>query len=87
MPSESREVILAASEILDYFQRFPNAADSADGIRKWWLVRSRVEVSEDVVEQALNYLCRRGEVIQTLRQSGIAIYSCSKSTKGSMPRT
>lgn len=61
-------------EISDYLQLHPNAADSVDGIRFWWLGPRRKDVSVDQVRRALAALVRKGVVRQTDLHDGHVIY-------------
>src|SRR5437016_2658461 len=45
-----------AEEILSYLRNHPNAADTLEGILKWWLPRQRYETEQQRIEQALEYL-------------------------------
>ena len=51
-----------ADEIVRYLERHPKAADSAEGIRLWWITRQRLEESLATTQCALDYLERRGVV-------------------------
>jgi len=52
-----------AEDIARYLKRHPQAADSAEGIRRWWLGSGRVE-SLEATECALDYLEKRGLVLK-----------------------
>jgi len=51
-----------ADEIARYLDRHPKAADSAEGIRRWWIGRQRLEESLAATQCALDYLERQGVV-------------------------
>lgn len=57
---QSRRIQAIAKEIATYLKRHPQAADTPEGIRDWWL-SSRPSSLEEV-KRALEYLVRRGLV-------------------------
>ncbi|MGR8932251.1 MAG: hypothetical protein ACU836_16605 [Gammaproteobacteria bacterium] len=67
-----------ADEILNYLEDHPNAADTAEGIAKWWLSRQRFEESAALVQQALNYLVSDARVALQTNYSGAKVYSGNK---------
>ena len=67
-----------ASKIADYFRQYPNAADTADGVFKWWLSREQVRCTHEQVERALEYLIAEGVVTKTILSDGRILYSCKK---------
>ena len=54
-----------ANEIRDYLDTHPNAADSVEGVAKWWLRRQRYEQALENVRKALDYLVRQGLVAKS----------------------
>lgn len=54
-----------ADEIREYLTNHPNAADSLDGVAKWWLRRQRFEQSRSRIKQALDILETQGVVKRT----------------------
>ncbi|MDX2506886.1 MAG: hypothetical protein QNL62_20755 [Gammaproteobacteria bacterium] len=67
-----------ASKITDYFRKYPNAADTADGVFKWWLSREQVRCTHEQVESALECLIEEGVVTKTILSDGRTLYSCKK---------
>lgn len=59
------ELARLASEIREYLEDHPRAADSAEGVAKWWLKRQRFEQSLTKIRQALEYLEAEGVVKKT----------------------
>ena len=51
-----------AEEIARYLQQHPEAADSVEGIRRWWIARQRFEESLAAMQKALDYLEQQGVV-------------------------
>ena len=65
-----------AAAILEYVQVHVDAADSACGIRDWWLDHRQLgPIALDVVDQALEALVADGWLQRTLTADGVAIYS------------
>lgn len=78
MPPDYQELSSVVVEITNYFETHPCAADSLEGIAKWWLTKRHPSVPLEMVEQALEYLCDDGKVIKTKGQSGNTIYSLAQ---------
>ena len=72
-----------AREIEHYLQTQPDAAETLEGIFKWWLDKRCDERTLEDVQIALNLLVGRGVVRKTVRSGGITIYSHSKQGTGS----
>ena len=47
------EIQNVAREIESYLSMHPNAADTLEGVVKWWLIRQRFEESMNLVSKAL----------------------------------
>ena len=69
------EIERIAEEIQMYLFNHPNAADTLDGIARWWLTRQRYEEATTVVKKALENLIARGSVAQSIGANDIYIYS------------
>ena len=75
MMSRDEIVRTVAFEIERYLAAHPDAADSAEGIRGWWLPSAfRAEPLSTVVS-ALEHLEKRGIVSKTELEGAGAIYS------------
>ena len=72
------DVQQVANQIECYLKNRPNAADTIEGINKWWLPRQEIEVSSLIVQQALNYLGSKSIVKCTTNLSGNKVYSSNK---------
>ncbi len=59
---EHERIMAIAREIEAYLQHHPEAADSAEGIARWWLARQRIHYELSLVEAALEHLRRQGVV-------------------------
>jgi hypothetical protein len=53
-----------AEEVLQYLQAHPNASDTLLGITEWWLMKQRVEIAANDVQEALDQLVAHGFVIK-----------------------
>jgi len=67
-----------ADQIDFYLKNHPNAADTIEGITKWWLSGQGIEVSSLIVQQALNHLGSKSVVKCNASLSGNKVYSSSK---------
>lgn len=67
-----------ADQITRYLQNHPNAADTIEGIAKWWLPEQEVEASRGMVLQALIYLGSKSVVKCNANLSGNKVYSSNK---------
>lgn len=76
--SRRAEIDYIARKIADYCREHPNAADTSDGIIKWWLSREQVGCTPELVERALGYLIAEGTVTKTILTDGRTLYSCYK---------
>lgn len=48
-----------AYQIEQYLIQHPNAADAIEGVSKWWLLSKGQGVSNELVQQALDFLCEQ----------------------------
>ena len=63
-----------AREILDYFLRHPEAADSLTGVARWRLLEQAVERSVATTETALQWLLEQGYLRQRQIAGGERIF-------------
>ena len=64
-----------AVAILDHLQAHPLAADSADGVARWWLGPAHSNVTVEQVERALNVLVSRRALRRLRLTDGTVLYS------------
>jgi hypothetical protein len=64
-----------ARAIERYLATHPNAADSVEGIRRWWLMRQRYEESAQQVQQALEQLLGQGVITKRVLTDGQVLYA------------
>ena len=69
-----RGVKKTASEIKRYLESRPNAAETVDGVARWWLTRQRFDDSKSLVHAALEYLVEQGDV-RKRKTGGKEVYS------------
>jgi len=76
-----QEVLDIAHNISCYLDRHENAADTLEGVIKWWLKRQCCEESEVQVQRAIDYLCCQGRINKIILSEGKALYA---STTGAL---
>lgn len=64
----------AAEAIEAYIARWPQAADTEEGIAQWWLPRMGVDLPLQDVHAALDRLVRQGVMTRTSLPEGSVIY-------------
>jgi len=76
MPDE-RDANLAslARQILDYLESHPRAADSREGIARWWLADTSRGSGPEELQQVLDDLVDRGLVQRRQAAGSEAVYS------------
>ncbi len=62
-------VMRIADEIADYLSNHRQAADTLEGIIKWWLLRQQIHLASGQVQKAVDYLCEQG-LIKPLKLQG-----------------
>ena len=68
------DVQAVAAHIVRYLRQHPGAADTAEGVARWWLGGSRCEETLAKVEEALAALVRREMVEKQTLPDGAEIY-------------
>jgi hypothetical protein len=63
-----------------YLSRFPDAADSPEGIRQWWLTKDLRTAPLVKVREALKDLVASGEMESRILPDGTELYARSKAT-------
>lgn len=72
---ENQNIQTVADEIISYIRKHPNAADSVDGITRWWLTQQRYETVMNIVQDALDMLVTSGKLQKSPTGDGKVIYS------------
>jgi hypothetical protein len=75
-PADDTAVVRAiADAITRYVVTHPGAADSIDGIHRWWLLPTLYEESARLVKIAVAQLVSDGTLRQVVMEDGRVIYS------------
>ncbi len=59
-----RRIQEAAESILRFIDSQPNAAETAQGVLRWWMLRQRVDEGLELIQSALDYLVNKGALIK-----------------------
>ena len=76
-----QDVLAVAADILRYLQHHPEAADTAEGIARWWLGGRRYEDSLARVQEAMPALVERGLVEKQTLPDGADVYRAGRSKR------
>lgn len=74
MSTDDDKLDQLAQEIARYLAQHPAAADSVEGVRRWWLLRQRLDEAAEQVQRALDRLEATGQVKRQILPDGTAIY-------------
>lgn len=74
MSQDDNEIARVAHDIERYLTSHPHAADTLEGIARWWLQQQRYLDSLDQVYMALEMLIQRGMVKKITNADGKNIY-------------
>jgi hypothetical protein len=74
MATDEGKLDRLAREIARYLVQHPAAADSAEGVRRWWLLRQRFDEASEQVQLALDHLEATGQVRKQILPDGTVIY-------------
>ena len=66
-----------AGELLRYLEQHPGAADTAEGVWRWWLPHGTAEYRESDVHAALEWLAERGLLARSRLPDGRALYAAA----------
>jgi hypothetical protein len=69
------EIKKLAEEIADYLSERDSAADTIDGITRWWLLQQRLIEARRRVVLAMNYLYEKGLVTARTLPDGETLYA------------
>jgi len=72
---KNADVVAVSQEIKRYLDAHPNAADSLEGIVRWWLPRQRYEEARQRVQSALDLLIAEGMIGMVETRDNKIIYS------------
>ena len=77
-PDFSKDNNVVAWLILSYLCSYPDAKDTAEGIRRWWLPGEGIDADTDVVRAALDYLVERRWLISMAGYSEFRLYGLNQ---------
>lgn len=69
--------------VLAYLGRHPLAADTLDGITRWWLPQQRYVTAQSRVEAVLSRLVSQGVLQMRPLSTGIALYALEEQRRRS----
>lgn len=72
--NERADVIEAADAIRRYLAERPNAAETIEGVARWWLARQRHVDTVELAELALLHLEEQGQVVRFHLAGGKTLY-------------
>jgi hypothetical protein len=78
MDLENTDIAAAAAAIRRYLCDYPMAADTLEGIARWWLSGNSANVLLTDVERAMEQLVTQGEVVRQTLRDGTVIYGRNK---------
>jgi hypothetical protein len=67
------------AEVLGYLEEHPDATDTAEGIRQWWLFQRMAKYSQDKVQKALDQLKDAHLIEVQMLDNGNEIFCMSQS--------
>jgi hypothetical protein len=70
-----------AQQIVSYFLRNPETADTLEGIARWRLLDERIHESVRMTERALRSLVRKGLLVETAAATG-TLYRLNETKRG-----
>ena len=76
---------VVVSALRDYLLRHPKAADSLEGIRRWWLPASMQNIPLQQLKHALEAMIASGEVRQVRLPDGAELYACAGAAASAGP--
>jgi hypothetical protein len=76
----------AASDILKYLQKRPDAKQTASGIAKYWIFQQRLEERLEIVLSAIAYLVKEGFLEEVRLQDTESYYRINTAKLEEIPR-
>lgn len=78
MDADNTEIASVAAAVRRYLRDHPNAADTLEGIARWWLSGNTGNELLIDVERAIEQLVNGGEVSRRTLRDGTVIYERNK---------
>jgi hypothetical protein len=76
--ADDRAVRAIAAEIERYVTAHPGAADTAEGIQRWWLSGHLADEPQAVLTEALEWLIARGLIAPATLPDGRVLYAAPR---------
>ena len=76
------ELVRLKQRILSYLVEHPNAEDTVDGIKQWWLLAQLIQTSDRDVEAALSALVEEGWLVRVNRVDSADCYKVNSKRRG-----
>lgn len=73
-----RDKARIAREILAYLTDHPDAGDTLEGIMEWWMLERKIKFESSSVEQALNELVTKGDVLRVKGKNSKVYFNLNK---------
>jgi len=70
----SEQLARVRAEVLRYLEDHPHAADTAEGVCRWWIRESRFGLSEVTVQKVLETLVSEGHMRKVQLPGGGVVY-------------
>ena len=80
-PADPEKTWEVALKILRYLQEHPRAADTANGILEWWLLKQSISEEQNLVDQALKMLVEKDLILSTTAIDGRKHYCLNADDK------
>jgi hypothetical protein len=80
--TDGTQIVVIAKMIERYVREHPRAADTAEGIGRWWLTRQRYEESLELVQSAIDFLVESGRLTRIQLVDGTIVYAAPASAQG-----
>lgn len=78
MGAEHTDVEVVAEAIRAYLRDHPHAADTVEGIARWWLSAAFENPKASCVQHAVEQLVSRGEMTRRILRDGTVIFERNK---------
>jgi Fe2+ or Zn2+ uptake regulation protein len=75
VPSLSERALAIAEAIDRYVDEHPNAADTPEGVRSWWIAHHPQGASFEDVQKALDFLVSQGRLSRVTLVDGTTVYT------------
>lgn len=74
MQENGDEIRMLSEEIMQYLDKHPHAADSLEGVARWWLRRETTGRMDGGLQAAMDQLVSKGLIAVSVLPDGTRIY-------------